>query len=111
MQPPLSSLGMDFGRGLAASAAAAGGGVPPVAPVPQAPMTPLAAPIESAPTYGGGRGRPGFSADASASARRRQHLRRACRQAVWRRMGQCCRRGGRLMPTGGGFDAGASVDP
>jgi hypothetical protein len=49
--PPASvpSLGMDFGRGLAAGAAAAGG-VAPVAPVPQAPVTPLAAPIESAPT-------------------------------------------------------------
>ncbi|WP_156670998.1 MULTISPECIES: hypothetical protein [unclassified Mycobacterium] len=43
---PMPSLGMDFGRGLAAGAAAAGA-VPPAA---QAPMTPLAAPIESAPT-------------------------------------------------------------
>lgn len=43
---PMPSLGMDFGRGLAAGAAAAGG----VPPVTQAPMTPLAAPIESAPT-------------------------------------------------------------
>lgn len=43
---PMPSLGMDFGRGLAAGAAAAGG-VPPVTP---APMTSLAAPIESAPT-------------------------------------------------------------
>ena len=50
MQPPPASFGADFGRGLAASAAAAGGGVPPVAPVPTAPITPLAAPIESAPT-------------------------------------------------------------
>jgi len=47
--PPITSLGADFGRGLAAGATAAGE-VPPVAPVPQAPMTPLAAPIESAPT-------------------------------------------------------------
>lgn len=47
--PPVTSLGVDFGRGLAAGATAAGE-VPPVAPVPQAPMTPLAAPIESAPT-------------------------------------------------------------
>jgi hypothetical protein len=45
-QPPVPSLGMDFGRGLAAGASAAGG-IPPVA---QAPITPLAAPIESAPT-------------------------------------------------------------
>lgn len=43
---PMPSLGMDFGRGLAAGAAAAGG----LPPVTQAPMTPLAAPIESAPT-------------------------------------------------------------
>lgn len=43
---PMPSLGMDFGRGLAAGASAAGG-IPPVA---QAPMAPLAAPIESAPT-------------------------------------------------------------
>lgn len=43
---PMPSLGMDFGRGLAAGAAAAGG-FPPVTP---APMTSLAAPIESAPT-------------------------------------------------------------
>lgn len=43
---PMPSLGMDFGRGLAAGASAAGA-VPPAA---QAPMTPLAAPIESAPT-------------------------------------------------------------
>lgn len=42
---PMPSLGMDFGRGLAAGASAAGA-VPPVA---QAPMTPLAAPIETAP--------------------------------------------------------------
>lgn len=47
--PPITSLGADFGRGLAAGVTAAGG-VPAVAPVPQAPMTPLAAPIESAPT-------------------------------------------------------------
>lgn len=44
---PMPSLGMDFGRGLAAGAAAAGG-VPPVTPA--APMTPLTAPIETAPT-------------------------------------------------------------
>ncbi|GAB4999394.1 hypothetical protein [Mycobacterium avium] len=43
---PMPSLGMDFGRGLAAGASAAGA----VPPVTQAPMTPLAAPIESAPT-------------------------------------------------------------
>lgn len=45
--PSLPSLGADLGRGLAAGAAAAGG----VAPVPQAPITPLAAPapVESAP--------------------------------------------------------------
>lgn len=43
---PMPSLGMDFGRGMAAGAAAAGG-IPPVAP---APMTPLAAPSETAPT-------------------------------------------------------------
>ncbi|WP_133058049.1 hypothetical protein [Mycolicibacterium vulneris] len=43
---PMPSLGMDFGRGLAAGASAAGG----LPPVTQAPMTPLAAPIESAPT-------------------------------------------------------------
>jgi hypothetical protein len=49
MQASPASFGADFGRGLAASAAAAGG-VPTVAPVPQAPVTPLAAPIESAPT-------------------------------------------------------------
>lgn len=48
--PPPASFGADFGRGLAASAAAAGGGVPPVAPVPSAPVTPLAAPLESAQT-------------------------------------------------------------
>ncbi|WP_232538319.1 hypothetical protein [Mycobacterium intracellulare] len=43
---PMPSLGMDFGRGLAAGAAAAGG----VPPVTSTPMTSLAAPIESAPT-------------------------------------------------------------
>ncbi len=43
---PMPSLGMDLGRGLAAGAAAAGG----VPPVTQAPMTSLAAPIDSAPT-------------------------------------------------------------
>jgi hypothetical protein len=43
---PVPSLGMDFGRGLAAGASAAGA-VPPVA---QAPMTSLAAPVETAPT-------------------------------------------------------------
>lgn len=43
---PVPSLGMDFGRGLAAGASAAGA----VPPVTQAPMTSLAAPIESAPT-------------------------------------------------------------
>lgn len=43
---PMPSLGMDFGRGLAAGASAAGA-VPPVAP---APMTSLAAPMETAPT-------------------------------------------------------------
>ena len=45
--PPASlpSLGMDFGRGLAAGATAAGA----VPSVPQAPVTPLTAPVESAP--------------------------------------------------------------
>ncbi len=43
---PMPSLGMDFGRGLAAGAAAAGG----VPPVTSTPMTPLTAPIETAPT-------------------------------------------------------------
>lgn len=43
---PMPSLGMDFGRGLAAGASAAG----TVSPVIQAPMTALAAPIETAPT-------------------------------------------------------------
>lgn len=43
---PMPSLGMDFGRGLAAGASAAG----TVPPVTQAPMTSLAAPIETAPT-------------------------------------------------------------
>lgn len=43
---PMPSLGMDFGRGLAAGASAAGG----LPPVTQAPMTSLAAPIETAPT-------------------------------------------------------------
>lgn len=43
---PMPSLGMDFGRGLAAGASAAGA----VPPVTQAPMAPLAAPIETAPT-------------------------------------------------------------
>jgi hypothetical protein len=43
---PMPSLGMDFGRGLAAGASAAGA----VPPVTQAPMTSLAAPMESAPT-------------------------------------------------------------
>ena len=47
MPAPPASLGADFGRGLAASAAAAGGGVAPVTPVSQAPITPLAAPIDS----------------------------------------------------------------
>ncbi|SOJ57056.1 hypothetical protein MSIMFB_04534 [Mycobacterium simulans] len=42
---PMSSLGMDFGRGLAAGASAAGA----VPPVTQAPMTSLTAPIETAP--------------------------------------------------------------
>jgi hypothetical protein len=42
---PMPSLGMDFGRGLAAGASAAGA-VPPVA---QAPLTSLAAPVEIAP--------------------------------------------------------------
>jgi hypothetical protein len=44
-----SSLGMDFGRGLAAGVSAAGGAAP-VAPVPQPPVAPLTAPIDSAPT-------------------------------------------------------------
>ncbi|UGT99232.1 hypothetical protein LTQ55_12135 [Mycobacterium intracellulare] len=43
---PMQSLGMDFGRGLAAGASAAGA----VPPVTQAPLTPLAAPVETAPT-------------------------------------------------------------
>jgi hypothetical protein len=43
---PMPSLGMDFGRGLAAGASAAGA----VPPVTQAPLTPLAAPVETAPT-------------------------------------------------------------
>ena len=43
---PVPSLGMDFGRGLAAGASAAGA----VPPVTQAPMTSLAAPVETAPT-------------------------------------------------------------
>jgi len=43
---PMPSLGMDFGRGLAAGASAAGA----VPPVTQAPLTPLSAPIETAPT-------------------------------------------------------------
>ncbi len=42
---PVPSLGMDFGRGLAAGASAAGA----VPPVPQAPLTSLAAPVETAP--------------------------------------------------------------
>ena len=42
----MPSLGMDFGRGLAAGASTAG----TVPPVTQAPMTSLAAPIETAPT-------------------------------------------------------------
>lgn len=46
---PVSSLGADFGRGLAAGASAAGGAVTPAAPVPQAPATPLAAPVNTAP--------------------------------------------------------------
>ena len=41
----MPSLGMDFGRGLAAGASAAGA----VPPVPQAPLTSLAAPVETAP--------------------------------------------------------------
>ena len=53
--PAAPSLGMDFGRGLAAGATAAGA----VPPVPQAPMTPLAAPVESAPIRGGA----GFCSD------------------------------------------------
>lgn len=44
-QASLPSLGMDFGRGLAAGATAAGA----VPSVPQAPVTPLTAPVESAP--------------------------------------------------------------
>ena len=43
---PMQSLGMDFGRGLAAGASAAGA----VPPVTQAPLTSLAAPVETAPT-------------------------------------------------------------
>lgn len=43
---PMPSLGMDFGRGLAAGASAAGG----VPPVTQAPLTSLATPVETAPT-------------------------------------------------------------
>ncbi len=43
---PMPSLGMDFGRGLAAGASAAGA----VPPVTQAPMTSLVAPVETAPT-------------------------------------------------------------
>lgn len=43
--PAMPSLGMDFGRGLAAGATAAGS----VPPVTQAPMTSLAAPIKTAP--------------------------------------------------------------
>lgn len=42
---PMQSLGMGFGRGLAAGASAAGA----VPPVTQAPLTPLAAPVETAP--------------------------------------------------------------
>jgi hypothetical protein len=44
--PPLPSLGMSFGQGLAAGASAAG----VVPSVPQATMTPLLAPLESAPS-------------------------------------------------------------
>lgn len=44
--PMMPSLGMDFGRGLAAGTSAAGA----VPSLPQAPMTSLAAPIETAPT-------------------------------------------------------------
>ena len=43
---PMPSLGMDFGRGLAAGASAAGA----VPPVTQAPLTSLVAPVETAPT-------------------------------------------------------------
>ena len=96
MQPPPASFGADLGRGLAASAAAAGGGVPPVAAVPPAPMTPLAAPIESAPTSAAAAAAP-VSAPAPAPARRTASTcGRACRRAVWHRMGRCCRPGHRL---------------
>ena len=61
---PMPSLGMDFGRGLAAGASAAGA-VPPVA---QAPLTPLAAPVETAPVVGGAGGCPGALRPAAASA-------------------------------------------
>jgi hypothetical protein len=67
MQATPTSFGADFGRGLAASAAAAGGGVPPVAPVPTAPVTPLTAPIESAPTTAAAAAAP-LSAPSPASA-------------------------------------------
>ena len=46
---PVPSLGMDFGRGLAAGASAAGA-VPSVPSVPQAPLTSLAAPMGTAPS-------------------------------------------------------------
>ena len=63
--PPssLPSLGMDFGRGLAAGATAAGA----VPSVPQAPVTPLTAPVESAPVAAAPAAAP-VSAPASAAA-------------------------------------------
>ncbi|WP_204815297.1 hypothetical protein [Mycobacterium riyadhense] len=61
---PMPSLGMDFGRGLAAGAAAAGG----LPPVTQAPLTSLAAPVETAPTSAAPAAAPISAAPAAAAA-------------------------------------------
>jgi hypothetical protein len=66
--PPPASFGANFGSGLAASAAAAGGGVAPVAPVPSAPVTTLAAPLESAQTSAASAAAPVAAPAPSASA-------------------------------------------
>ena len=110
MQAPPASFGADFGRGLAASAAAAGGGVPPVAPVPHSTGHPVSGADRKRTDLGGGRGRPGFSADTSASAGAASTCGRDAGGrygAVW--VSVAAR--GIVCVDRGGFDAGASVDP
>ena len=61
---PVPSLGMDFGRGLAAGASAAGA----VPSVPQAPLTSLAAPMETAPSLAAPAAAPVSAAPPAAAA-------------------------------------------